>query len=445
MTNSERTNHVVAMKEKGKKLFVVLASALMLAWTSPAEVRGAGGDVLTIDEAVRLALQANPDLASLEARARALADVPDQAGALPDPILSFGALNLPTDTLSTTQEPMTQMRIGLNQALPFPGKLSLRRRAAEFESRAARFRYREKQLLLIQDVRTVWWNLFYLDRAIDTVDRNQELFRQLNNIAETKYRVGKGLQQDVLLAQLELSRLLDNRIGLVNMRKNEAIRLNALLDRESAAPVVLPDEVAEKVPELPNPGDLQEMARSGNPALRDMNSRLEAAAARVELARLKYYPDFMAGAAYGFRNGENPDGSDRSDFATFTFSMTLPFFNLTEKERAVSQSRYEEIRRRRALENTENNVLARVDRAISDYRRAVDEIDLLKEGIIPQARQTLDSMLAGYQVNKVDFLNLVRAQTALYNYETRYWKSLSSVNQAVARLSAAVGRENINE
>ena len=125
--------------------------------------------------------------------------------------------------------------------------------------------------------------------------------------------------------------------------------------------------------------------------------------------------------------------------------MTLPFFNLTEKRRAVSQRKYEEIQRRKVLENAENTIQARVTAAISDYKRSSEEIELLKNGIIPQARQTLDSMLAGYQVNKVDFLNLVRAQTSLYNYETRYWKSLSSANQAIARLNAAVGKENVYE
>ena len=400
---------------------------------------------LSLDGAVSQALLANPDLSAMEARASALADIPEQQGALPDPQLAFKALNLPVDSFSSTQEAMTQMQVGLSQALPFPGKLSLRQKAADFESQAANFKLEEKRLMLIQDVKTVWWNIFYLDRAIETVELNQELFRQLNDIALTKYKVGKGLQQDVLLAQLELSKLLDNKITLVNLRKNESIRLNALLDQHADTQIILPELESEAILDLPDLNQLLEQAHNTNPLLQDLNNRVDAAGARVELAELKYYPDFMAGAAYGFRGGENPDGSDRADFATFGVTMTLPFFNLTEKRRAVSQRTYEKIQRRKVLENAENMVQARVTRAKSDYNRSSDEIELLQNGIIPQARQTLDSMLAGYQVNKVDFLNLVRAQTSLYNYETRYWKSLSSANQAIARLSAAVGREDIHE
>jgi len=70
---------------------------------------------------------------------------------------------------------------------------------------------------------------------------------------------------------------------------------------------------------------------------------------------------------------------------------------------------------------------------------------LFKTGIIPQARQTVASMLTGYQVNKVDFLNLLRSQITLFNYETQYWKALTEANQALAQLSAVVGKDDIYE
>jgi outer membrane protein TolC len=83
--------------------------------------------------------------------------------------------------------------------------------------------------------------------------------------------------------------------------------------------------------------------------------------------------------------------------------------------------------------------------ATTDHGRATEQLTLFDQGIIPQARQTVESMLAGYQVGEVDFLNLVRSQVTLLNYELQYWKSFTEVNQSVARLKAAVGEENIYE
>jgi len=400
---------------------------------------------LTPEEAVNSALLANPDLSAMKAMALAMAQIPVQKGALPDPQLSIRAANLPVDTFALDQEAMTQMQVAVSQALPFPGKLSLMERVAELESQGADFNYEQKRLLLIQDVKTVWWNLFYLDRALETNRMNQGLFKQLNSIALTKYQVGNGLQQDVLMAQLELSKLLEQEITLTNMRRNEVVRLNIFMDRSTDNEIVLAKTENETIPDIPDTDLLLKEARISSPLIQDMNTRLETAKAKVQLSEKNFYPDFMVGATYGYREGENPDGSDRADFATFSFTMSVPLFNQAAKRSAVSQHRQEVLQQSQSLRNTENNVEALVATALSDLEKTSKELTLLKSGIIPQARQTVDSMMAGYQVNKVDFLNLIRAQTALYDYETRYWKSFSSANQVLARLAAAIGKEKIGE
>jgi len=90
-------------------------------------------------------------------------------------------------------------------------------------------------------------------------------------------------------------------------------------------------------------------------------------------------------------------------------------------------------------------VRAAIAAATTDYQRAQEQNKLFSKGIIPQAEQTVQSMLAAYQVSEVDFLNLVRSQMTLFNYELRYWKSVSEANQALSRLEAAVGKGSIYE
>jgi outer membrane protein TolC len=125
--------------------------------------------------------------------------------------------------------------------------------------------------------------------------------------------------------------------------------------------------------------------------------------------------------------------------------MNLPFDMSRKRSRAVDQRQAEWVAQKYQLEDLHNRVVTKVQQAITDYRRAGEQAQLFQQEIIPQAQQTVDAMLAGYQVGSVDFLNLVRSQTTLYNYETQYWKALSSANQASARLVAAVGEEKIYE
>ncbi len=418
-----------------------LAALILLSTSAPLFA----AEVLPIKAAVSEVLEVNPDLAAISARAEALAALPDQLGTLPDPQLSLKLVNLPIDSFSFTQEGMTQTQLAFSQMLPFPGKLGLRQEAAQAMASAAGFGVGELRLKLVRDVKMVWWNLFFLDRALEVVTNNQALMRQFIEVAESKYRVGKGLQQDVLLAQLELSKLFDSQVDLEGMRRNEAIRLNTLLDRPATRPVVLPDEEGENVPSLRGESVLVARAAQVRPMLAAREHRLEAARLRLDLARKEYYPDFNVGVAYGLRQGNNPNGTTRDDFVSLMFGMSLPLYTGTKQDRAVDQRNAEHLGQRYALADDQNRVEAAIGKALSDYRRGSEKAELFKTGIIPQAEQTVASMLAGYQVNKVDFLNVMRAQITLYNYETQYWNAFSKTRQAIARLVAAVGEETIYE
>jgi len=133
--------------------------------------------VLSLEAAVAQAMRLNPGLAEVTEQARALSFVPSQVGTLPDPQASFTSQNLPVDSFDTTQEAMTQMKFGVSQTVPFPGKLGFRETAARHAASAARSDVEEFRLGLIREVKRAWWRTFYLDRAIEIVHRNQELLR----------------------------------------------------------------------------------------------------------------------------------------------------------------------------------------------------------------------------------------------------------------------------
>ncbi len=397
------------------------------------------GERLFLEKAIALATANNPSLAAIDARAKALAEIPDQVEALPDPVLSVNLANLPLDSFSFTQEGMTQFQVGIAQALPYPGKLALRSKVAAFNANAARSEVDERRLQLVRDVKTVWWNIYYLDRALQVIARNQVLLEQFVNVAEVRYTVGRGLQQDILLAQLEFTKLSDSAIRINNLRENEVIRLNVLQDKPVTNSIHLPDSVDDSLPTLMTVELLQQQSEAAHPALTAQRERIEAARSRVDLAKKDYAPDFKVGAAYGLRGGS------RADLGSIMFSMNLPLYTGSKQDRAVDQRNAEWIQQKYKLHEQHNQISMKVQQAITDYRRSGERTQLFQQEIIPQARQTVDAMLAGYQVGKVDFLNLVRSQTQLYDYETQYWKAFSSANQALARLVAAVGKENVYE
>ncbi len=399
--------------------------------------------LLLLKDAVAKTLADNPGLAAMKSRVEVLAAVSSQKGSLPDPRLSLNAMNLPLDSFDITQEGMTQLQIGFSQVLPFPGKLALREAAAEYESDAARWIVDEMRLKMVRDVKTVWWNLYFTDRALEIVARNVELLHQFVAVAQTKYKVGKGLQQDVLLAQLEVSKLYDKAINLRAMRRSQQARLNALLDQPTNNYQQLPVRLTDTLTEINDEQALLKLAMETRPRLAAQQSKINAARARLGLAKKSYSPDFMLGATYGYRAGENMDGSARADFLSIMFSMNLPLYANSRQDKAVDQRSSQVLQMQYQLDDARGMAAAEVTGALADYQRSREQVSLFKKGIIPQATQTVASMLAAYQVNKVDFLNLVRAQVTLFSYETRYWKALSQGNQALARLTAAIGKPDL--
>lgn len=400
--------------------------------------------VLTLEEALVAAVQNNPNLARIKAAAEALATVPSQVGALPDPEIGFNVMSLPVDHFDTRKEEMAQIGFSLSQRIPFPGKLALREQAAAYEAQAAAYNEDEWRLSLLSDVKTVWWQLFYLDRLLEITDNNRTLMQQLVDIAGTKYEVGEGLQQDVLLAQLELSKLLDLKIKINGMRGNAMASLNALLDRPGNVPVRLPKKVPMPLPELPEETLLYQWAETNRPLLAGERERVNAARSKLDLAKKDILPDFNVNAAYGARDNM-PDGGRRSDLLSFGISMNVPIFYAQKQAQGVSQSTSELMREQYALQDQWNGVRKQIAQACSDYRRAKEQVSLYQTGIIPQARQTVASMLAGYQVDKVDFLNLIRSQITVYDYEAQYWQALAEARQALAQLAAATGKEDLHE
>jgi outer membrane protein, heavy metal efflux system len=401
-------------------------------------------DLLTIEAATQKVTQDNPDLAQMLARAQAMAAIPSQEGSLPDPQISFNAMSLPVDSFNIQQVDMTQMSFGLSQAIPFPGKLALKEQVANYEAEAANLNADEVRLRLISDVKTLWWQVFYLDRALEIVASNHSLLHQFVDIARTKYEVGEGLQQDVLLAQLELSKLLDRKIGLTGLRRSTVARLNALLDQPANQLVQVPATLPLQLPDIKTENQLYQQAETAKPLLAGERQGINAAQSRLELAHKDLLPDFNVEAAYGAR-ANMPDGTRRSDLLSLGVSMNVPIFAGSKQEKAIDQRTSELMQQRYSLQDKWNGVRAQISQSHSDYQRAQQQFVLFDTGIIPQARQTVASMLAGFQVSKVDFLNLVRSQITLFEYETQYWKAFTEAQQALAQLSADVGEDNIYE
>lgn len=411
------------------------AGLVLLAQRAQAEVLPP--DPLPLDWCQERAEDANPQIAVDAAAAEAARERILPAGALEDPRFSYQASNVPVEDLDFTSTPLSGHQLKLAQKLPFPGLLDSREDAARAAATAAAADLADRRLRVGSRVEQAWARLGFAQRALDITDRNIELLRQLADIAASKYRVGTGLQQDVLRAQVELTNLLDQRIERTAAVERREADLAALLDLPPGTPFSRTTALAEDAP-LPRLGPLFARLEETSPVLLSLRAEIEQAERLARAAELEGYPDFDVGLGYRIRQRVLGDPVNGSDFLMAAVTVRLPVNRPKWRSRVAER---EALTRRAEARYREARAALReaVRSAFADLRSADREVALLATGLVPQARQSLESSRSGYEVDKVDFLSLIDSQVRLLDAELRLVRARAARRAAFAGLEAAAG------
>jgi len=395
---------------------------------------------LKLDQLIEEALQNNPEILVSKKRWEVFKEKIPQARALPDPMFGFGIISLPTN-FKFREEDMTMKEISISQMVPFFGKRRLMGEMAEKEAEAVYNEIQEKTNRIIREVKAAYYDLSHVYRTIDVTQRNKEILENFVKIAETQYAVGMGIQQDVLKAHVEVSKMVDELIMLGQRKRALGAKLNALLNRPTEAPVGEPGEVVpQKFPFTVE--ELQRMAVEINPTLKGMKKMIEAKEKAYDLAKREYYPDFTFKFAYGQRdNSEGPEVMKRRDMLTGIVEVNIPIFYKSKQERKVAETKADILSAEAQYRAMKNEIQFMVADMVSMIQRVERQVDLYKTGIIPQASLQINSAMSAYRVNKADFMTLLDGQMTLYKYELEYHQALTEYEKNVASLGAVIGKQ----
>ena len=264
--------------------------------------------------------------------------------------------------------------------LPFPGLLKSQREAARSIAQAAAAAVGDESRRVAAAVEWAWVELGFAQRALDVTDDNIELLRQFAKIAETKYRVGEGLQQNVIHAQAALTELLDERLERQAALRTAQARLGALLDLPVERPLPRTTSLRDAAP-LPDPTTLIDRLDATSPRLQALAERIAAAQHQRRAVRLEGYPDFNVGLGYRVRQQVTGDPVAGDDFLGASVVVRLPLdrrkrrAQVAEQDALVRQSEAEHRRVRTQLRDAVMLRYADLERAIADRRIAFAAIE----------------------------------------------------------------------
>ena len=408
-----------------------------LAGLTPAPAGAAEQPSTQLDKLVAQALKANPDLKAAEARWHMYERKVIPAKTLDDPMLSVDFSNYPIDSFSGDETPMTGKDLKLSQKFPFPGKLAAKGQMADQQALWYKGGYEDLKLRLVKKVKDAYYRLFFLDRAIAITKKNISILDDFIRLTETRYKVGKGLQSDVLKAQVERSKLVDRLFTLKQRRVTALADLNTLLDRPTATPVTPAEEMSMTPVTVPL-DTLKRESEKGRPLFAAYNALVDRFKAQRRLAKLDYWPDVNVWAGYRQRESVQGDPAEGTDFASVGVTVNLPIW----REKRHEQVAEAESGTRMALHRYNDfrtKVYFSLQDAYAQMEKNRDLVSLYKTGIIPQANQTYQADLSAYQVDKVDFLTLLDSLLTVYRYQIDYYQVLSDYQQNVAALAASSG------
>lgn len=366
----------------------------------------------------------NPDIQAARRRWEASRAKAGYAGALDAPRLQAGLMDITT---------LGGPSVMVSQMIPGGSKRALMAESAQREAAMAEAEVLQKQLEVTRDLHQAYYEHVYVKRALAIYRQTLEQVRNLRKIADAKYAVGSGIQQDPIRAQREVSMLLDRGLQLDAQVTSTLAWINTLANRPAMAEVVVPKDLPA-LPPVSKATDLIAKAEANSPMLKAAQARVEAQTAMLSLSRLeKGMPDFEVGVEAG--------RSMPGDMAYLggMVGINLPWLSQGRYESRIKESEASLAAAQAAYQAEENRLRGEIYRVLAELRRQERQVQLYEQGLMPQASQALQSALAAYQVNKVDFDTVLESQTAIYQVQTDEARARAEYHQTLAKLEALIG------
>jgi outer membrane protein TolC len=374
----------------------------------------------------------NPQLSAADHEARAARQVVPQATTLPDPKFTYQQFSVgsPKPFAGYTNSDFAYVGIGASQELPYPGKLRLRGQVAGRNADTKQTEVEVTKTGIADAVKADYLQLAYLQQTLGILRQNEAVLDELIQDATAHYQVGQGMQQDVLEAQVNRTKI----VREITMHHQEMgmvqAHLKGLLNRDQASPDIVTGDLKETPLKLTS-GDLLSLVRHSNPQIQVDASVIQKQDAQVALAKREGKPDFEVGYLY-----ENTDRKYR-DYYMLTVDVRFP--RKKRVDAAVAEAQEELIASRQTLDAHLQQQLAQVQQLYVQASSDEEQLKEYREGLVPQSDAAYRATLSAYASNKDQLTHVLSYFTDLLNLKLEYAQTLLDHETVLAHLESLTG------
>jgi len=365
---------------------------------------------LTIADAEQLAIKGDYSLLAIKARSQSMSELSVATGKLPDPQLKLGFSNLPTDTFNLGQEAMTQAVIGVRQMFPRGQTRSLS--SARINESVARndAEAENRKFMIVQAVREQFTQIYLHRERQRILQQSLVIFTDLAEITRDYYASGRAHQQDVVQAELELSKVKERLAGIQQQQEEARARLAEWIGADAYR------ELASQWPQIAQPAPVQQIIAelAEHPRIRAWQHEIAKARTSEEIARQAYKPGFAVDLAYGARGGQNPDGTGRANFLSVFVTMDIPLFTKNRQDRVLASSIADTSATQFVRDDIYRAMKASAGQLGATLAREQERLRLYEEYLLPQAAFNAAAAFEAYQDAIDNLTTLMRARIGEY-------------------------------
>ena len=394
---------------------------------------------LSLEQAIKRAQQNDPWLQGSLYRQHSMEALSAAAISLPDTKFSVGVANLPFDSFAFDQEPMTQFRVGVQQAFPRGDTLALRQKQLSLRSAQHPFQRAKQRAEVAVVVSKLWLDAFAAEESIRITLENRELFDYLVDIATSNLASGlkQTRQQDLIRARLELTHL-DDRLIVLQQRHDVAVfKLWQWL--QTAIPQVadnlasidaqhdrmrllnhLPHIELKHAELLQNALPLSAQTLwpyvADHPSIRSIEQKIIASRVNIDLAKQKFMPQWGVNASYSYRN-QDSRGHNAADLVSLGVTFDLPIFTHKRHDHELQSA----ISDNDAIETEKwslvRNMLAALEAARGRLIHLSKRQHLYESRLLKETHSQAEAALIAYTHGDAEFAEVMRARIARLNVQ----------------------------
>jgi outer membrane protein, heavy metal efflux system len=391
--------------------------------------------VTPLAEVLQEAEQSNPQIQAARQAWKAAQQVPTQVSTLPDPQLQLQQVNVgsPRPFAGYTNSDFAYVGLGVSQDLPYPGKLRLKGEIAKRDADVSQQQLESVRRSVLAATKAAYFQLAYLSKTLGILKGDGELLGQAEKAADARYRSGMGVQQDLLRAQLEQTKLLrEITMHHLEVAKAQA-QLKELLNRPQSSADIEPADLSETA--LPYTYDeLLAATKAQNPEIVGAERMIEKQKLEVDLAHKDFYPDFNLQYMW-----QRTDPAQYRAYYMLSVGVRLPIYRGRKQRPELAQAEAELSRSHSELEVQSQQAASELKVQYETAQKTAEVLKIYKEGLLPQARAGFQAGLAAYQNNRQDFQSLLSSFLDVLHLDEEYWQNTAERETALARLEQLAG------